>query len=1035
MDSKEDEEISIDFSKIKNFFKSDKKEEKKIEGATQSSSKEEKKEDIELSFNLSKIKKFFKTSEKETVSEDEISIDWSKITNFFKKYGIIFIVLIPIILSIYVRMQAGFLPITDDWATNSVINGIKSQIRAQVSKDNPNLPEANVNTIVDMQMQKLISERKSQIDEQIRQTSAYFKSFFQDEQGKNYMPDIDPYYWFRYTKNIVEHGHPGDVLKDGKPYDNHQLAPVGRFVTGDMFHAYFLAYFYKFIHFLVPDLSLMRSVMYSPIILSAIAVLLVFLIARKIAGNIGGFFAGMIMAVSYAFLGRTLFGHSDTDGWVVLFPLLITWLFIITEESKNTIKTFVLSSIAGFLTGLYTFAWTGWWYIFDFLLATIFVTLSYLVFANFSEIKKNVRLIYLNPTTRNLIIIGIVYFISTALFVTIFSGWPAFRNSFIGPLSFPSIKNPVQGASLWPNVLTTVAELNEGSVNSIINSVGGKFLFLISLIGLALSISRKEGIRKIDFVYILGTAFFYAILFIQTGNRPPLFQSLPLISLLVWIMLPISLRVIYSIYKKDLSYDFKLSILLTLWVVATIFASIKGIRFTLLLAPAFSVAFGVAFGKCYSYISKWFAQELKVHKAIASSIMMVLLLLVYVNPIRGAVGAAGSDIPLINDAWYNALTNIKQDSQENAIITSWWDFGHHFKALAERPVTFDGTTQTSAAAHWVGKLFMTDNEREAVGILRMLDCGSNNAFWTIPNSTNDTVRGIKIINEIILLDRKAAEKKLKSYGFSNEVTEKMISYSHCNAPEAFVIASSDMGSSTRDMDGGKSGVWAHFGSWNFERADLWFNARKKPKEEAMDYMIHKYNYTKDKAENLYFELQSIASDAEANNWIAPWPGYGGTFSCTKSSEKFYTCNNGFQINLSNFDAFATNQQGLVRPRVVAFTSEDGMFKKYNNGTTLDFGLTVVPINKDELLVVLSSKELTGSMFIRLYKTNGHGLKYFKLFDHQQGLTGTNIYTYKVDWEGTNTTIVQEYVDFYRKPEMAVEDKTSVNETQNSSNIS
>ena len=40
--------------------------------------------------------------------------------------------------------------------------------------------------------------------------------------------------------------------------------------------------------------------------------------------------------------------------------------------------------------------------------------------------------------------------------------------------------------------------------------------------------------------------------------------------------------------------------------------------------------------------------------------------------------------------------------------------------------------------------------------------------------------------------------------------------------------------------------------------------------------------------------------------------------------------------------------------------------------------------------------------------NGNGLRYFKLFDHQRGLTGTDIYTYKLDWQGENLTIVEEY---------------------------
>src|SRR3989338_8829084 len=504
---KEDEEMVIDFSKIKNFFKSDKP--KKANDGD--SALEHKKDDdeIDLSFDLSKVKKFFKSSEKET--DEDISINWNHAIGFFKKYGVIFIALIPIILSIYIRMQAGFLPITDEWAVNSVINGIKSQIRTGIDQQYPNLPDANKNALVDTELQKVISQNKQKVDEQIKATSAYFKSFFQDENGKNYMPDIDPYYWFRYVKNIVEHGHAGDVLKDGKPFDNHQLAPIGRFVRQDMFHVYFLAYFYKFLHFFVPDLEIMRSLFYYPIFVSALSVLLVFLIARKIAGNLGGFFAGLMMAVNSAFLGRTLFGHADSDAWVVFFPLLITWLFVATIGIKKTLKVVILAALAGFFTGLYAYAWNGWWYIFDFLLMSMFFTFLYLVLTNFNGIKGSIKSFLYNIDIKNILIIGIVYFLSTALFATLFSGWNAFGNSFFGPLSFPSIKAPVD-ASLWPNVLTTVAELNEGSINAIINSIGGYFLFFISLIGLILAISRKDGLTKFDIAYIIGGSAYYGAL-------------------------------------------------------------------------------------------------------------------------------------------------------------------------------------------------------------------------------------------------------------------------------------------------------------------------------------------------------------------------------------------------------------------------------------------------------------------------------------------------------------------------------------------
>jgi len=1051
MDSKEDE-ISIDFSKIKNFFKS-KKEESNVDASMSKSGEEvvvgikdndkeikidvKEKEvkdlkievndkDDDISIDFSKIKNIFKSNEKQS-SDDEMPIDYGKVIDFFKKYGVIFIALMPIILSIYIRMQGAYLPFTDNWAADTVVNSIRGQIQDSINQQYPNLPDANKNAIVQNELQKVLNERQDQIDATINAYSASFKQFYQDDKGQNYMPDIDPYYWVRYAENIVKNGHPGDIIKEGKPYDNHQLAPLGRPVAGDMFHSYSIAYFYKFLSIFSSGLGLMRTSFYLPVFISAISVLLVFLIGRKIAGNMGGFFAGLAMAVNAAFLGRTLFAHADNDVWVIFFPLIITWLFVTSYDAKNALKIIATSVIAGFFTGIFTTAWNGWWYIFDFLIATVAITFFYLVLLNLSAIKANPKTVISNISTRNNLIFGALYFLSSAVFVIIFSSWATFKNSVLGPLGFTSIKAPVLTLSLWPNVLTTVAELNEGSVNQIVNSMGGPLLFFISLIGLVLAVSRTEKLRRFDFYYFIGTFAFYGALFINFGSREApriLLQSASLNTLLAWIMLPIIIRIFISVYKKDHSYDYKLPILLSLWVISTIFASIKGVRFTLLLAPAFSVAFGVALGKIYSHLTSWLSRELKIHKMIGGSILIVLLLSLYIGPARGAIGTASSDIPIINDAWYNTLTAIKQDSKEDAIITSWWDFGHHFKYISDRHVTFDGTTQTFPPAHWVGKLLMIDNETEAIGILRMLDCGSNSAYDELYNSNNDTHLSLRILNQIIVLGKEDAKKRLKEYKIDDTIVDRILSYTHCDPPEAYFIASEDMI--------GKSGVWAHFGSWNFERADLWKNARVKPQEEAVSYMMSKFNYTRERAENLYFEMKGIENepnpnrrDSLANQWVAPWPGYAGSMTCAKGGQGLFSCpplgvgNNvalTFKVDMDNYDVFAEFQGSVLKPSSGAFVTENGIVKRrFSNASITGHGMAVIPLNNEEIEVIISSDELAGSIFTRMFYMNGHGLKYFKLFKHERGLTGTNIYTYKIDWKGTNATIVGAYVDFIKAP--------------------
>ena len=167
---------------------------------------------------------------------------------------------------------------------------------------------------------------------------------------------------------------------------------------------------------------------------------------------------------------------------------------------------------------------------------------------------------------------------TTGLFITLVSSfsaffWPPFRS-----LGFTAIKSPVS-SQLTPNVLRTVAELNPGTVQSAINQLGSS-LFYLSVLGIAILIARAaiEAYRK------------------ERDSEK---------------------------VTKDIFY----AAVLTIWFVATLFAVTKGIRFVLLIVPAFSIAFGVVFGLVINYVGIWLNREFKFNKIITMSIVFFLLFL------------------------------------------------------------------------------------------------------------------------------------------------------------------------------------------------------------------------------------------------------------------------------------------------------------------------------------------------------------------------------------------------------------------------
>ena len=991
---KDDGEIAIDFSKIKSIFK--KKEMSAEEKAGTAPKKEENEED-EISIDFSKIKNIkniFKggQAKAEQQPEEDIAIDFKKISDFVIRYRALFLLLIPLFLSIFLRVQPAYLPITDQWAENSVINSIRSQVSSQISQQYPNLPQQNKDALVNNELQKVLSEQKSAIGQQVYASSQAIKSRLQDDAGQSYLPTIDPYYWLRFTKNIIENGHPGDEIKNGRLWDSHMLAPAGRGLPFDLFLAYFTAYLFKLLSFFSPKLSLAAVAFYVPVLISALAIIPAFFITKKIAGDFGGFIAATILAIHPSFLIRTMGGIFDTDGFNILFPLSIAWIFLEALEAKSARNAAILSALSGLLVGLYSFTWSGWWYILDFILVSVVLYIAYYTFVHKKELVQSFIGFTKQKAIQNSIIFFVVFFIVSALSVTFFVNYEHFTKFYTNPTVFAKLKE-VGITTIWPNVFTTVAEQNTASLKSVVDQVGlGKiFFFLIALIGISLTL-KTSGRR--DLLFFAGTVAWYIIIIMLKVQN--------LNTFLILIIIPIAIRGIIALWESDAEIDIKYAILLIIWFISTIYASTKGVRFTLLAVPPFAIGFGIALYHAYRYSSAWAAKALQINILVSRAIAMLILGLLLIPTYTSANNTATNFVPDFDDAWAISLERIKEDSKPDAIINSWWDFGHWFKFWADRAVTFDGTSQNTAPAHWIGKVLLTGDEKLAVGILRMLDCGSREGFIAISKLTNDNAEAISVMYSILPLSREGARNALADK-FNEGDAEKILNLTHCQPPQDYFITSEDMV--------GKSGVWAHFGSWNFDRALIYNTLKKKEYSNDMaksiQFLKDRFNYSDKDAEILYYEVQSVTTSDKANNWIAPWPGYAGTGGCSKADNKTLNCGvSGIPLvfNLTNYEAYAESSQGRVHPKEVSFMAEEGIvFKKYNesvitlqNGRNL--GIALIK-NGESYSIAAMDSDLAGSMFTRMFYQEGIGLKYFKKFSDETTIFGSRVIVWKVDWDG------------------------------------
>ena len=71
-----------------------------------------------------------------------------------------------------------------------------------------------------------------------------------------------------------------------------------------------------------------------------------------------------------------------------------------------------------------------------------------------------------------------------------------------------------------------------------------------------------------------------------------------------------------------LHFDF-----LTIWFIGAIYSFTRGMRFAIILVPAFAIAFGVAIGIIYQYISKWLTKGFGLNKYLSRTILIIFNML------------------------------------------------------------------------------------------------------------------------------------------------------------------------------------------------------------------------------------------------------------------------------------------------------------------------------------------------------------------------------------------------------------------------
>ncbi|MDD3754445.1 MAG: STT3 domain-containing protein [Methanobacterium sp.] len=739
------------------------------------------------------------------------------------------------------------------------------------------------------------------------------KSYFQEDNGLPYFSEMDSYYNYRLTQNFIDHGYFGDTIKDGTDWDLHSFSPPGRSAQYPPLIVWITTFFFKLAN-LFGEYPLIVVSFWTPAIIASLCVIPAYSFIRKITNDYGGITAGILVGVTTFYFSHTFAGFFDTDMFNMLLPLLVVWFFsesITTNENRRKMLFAVYAAVSMFVFSL---AWEGWWYIFY---LVIFAAIVYLLVSKYLFKADSFKSWAKYPNKKQwfleqpIILPLLIFIVLSLVMMSIYWGSSVF-SSLLQPIAATKLQAATHAAS-YPNVFISVGEMQIPNISTVIADVGGLMPFLFGIFGLLifywnLRIKKAKGktkrkTPKKD----------------RKTRRGKKSRKIKESEAEISQEKEEPLSITPEMRLKNLYY----AILFTLWILITAYAFTKGVRFV----EAFSLPISLCAGVFVGFLADYLKKHIKNSKYHIITMAVIIALVCY-TPVVTANNMASSVVPGTDDAMVNSLSWVKDNTPENVVMTSWWDFGHLFATKADRAVTFDGGSQNNARAYWVGKALFTDNEDLSAGILKMLAASGDEGYSTLENYTDNTGKTVEIMDKILVKDKAAARKIMTSqYDLTQQQADNVLKYTHpTNATPSLFVTSLDMV--------GKAGWWSYFGSWNFD--------------------------SKNSTNYIYSMAQ--AGVTTENNTI----NIKGNNNVT------------VQISGNNITGgLQVNENQIAPPhRLILITNGTVVVDQVvNNESTFSI---LILYQDNNLITVAMNRELEESMFTRLFFMQGSGLKHFKL---------------------------------------------------------
>ncbi|HEX6253924.1 MAG TPA: STT3 domain-containing protein [Nitrososphaera sp.] len=543
-------------------------------------------------------------------------------------------------------------------------------------------------------------------------SSALIMRFYPIKYGY-YLNEFDPYFDYRATKFIVDNG----LNEYWQWHDTMSWYPEGRDVPGTSQAVLHITAAYLYQAF-GRGMSLIDFTIAFPAIVGALTVIAVFALVRVLGGTSAGMFSALFWAFSPAIIQRGNLGWFKSEPLGLFFGILAMYLFISAIKHKE-IKYAIAKAIAGgLILGLANGSWGGIQY-FSIPISLFFIALPFFrrdltipmyVAIAFTVFTLITAAAFPRPGVSFVLgLPGLAMMASTAFLVIAFFvkkiSRPMVQTRNVAFVLIAFVAIGVAFIAAGPYVSPSFRYLNAvnpfiGSIDPLVESVAEHFTptvadyfidfsVLLMFAGLGGWLAFRRRNDTAIFALLLGITGVYVS---ATFARLLVFASVGII-----VLAGLGL---YEVTRSIMAYR-----------EATATPATGSTR---LAAATREERRRMEFASRGHSTS---GQVVKISYVIVIIMMLSIPLLYPSNSnwvssadIPTAIANGGTGFRLQTDDWINAMDWLSQNTEPDAVVASWWDYGYWITTLGNRPSLADNATLNHTRIQSLAKMFISDEE-------------------------------------------------------------------------------------------------------------------------------------------------------------------------------------------------------------------------------------------------------------------------------------------------------------------------------------